>query len=379
MAPRTDVLLKGSCCNNTLACQAALNIAQAYDPSLKLGAPLVLDGIFGNKTDAAVRQLQTKLRMQYVDGIIGEETAGHLFQWGDYVTHVIVQTPNGLPQPVRSGPGGMAINAPKGPPLPKPPAPPSLPSMPNLQLTDPTKAADTASLLMRERTLQAFQNTPRMEDLKLALPKLPLFKAGIDPATLTFSGVVRELVKIVPGGTQIYNAVTGEKQSLWVQMETKDFSTYTFRYASTAPIAQPRPLPYFRSESKTEIGPDGISMTHLTSWQSVTPVISFADRLKLQGSASLYAGVFAAWKMGAPTAGGEFGLKAQADAALRVVKKPVPGPFGTSIDAIDLSISGGYGVSGSFMLSPSGLSADTMHGPFGGISITGLFSHDPKR
>lgn len=377
MAPRTDVLEKGARCNNTLAVQGALNMAQAYEPSLKLGAPLVLDGIFGTKTDAAVRQFQAKKKLQFVDGIVGEETSGKLFSFGNVFNHIVVQVPKGALDPVKGG--GMAITAPKGPPIPKPPVPPVLPPVPNLQLTDPTKAADTASLLMRDKALKGFQDMQRQAEQKLALPKLPLFKTGIDPSTLTFSGVAREIVKLVPGGTQIYNAIVGEKQSLWVQMETKDFNTYIFRYASTAPVAQPTPLPYYRSESKTEIGPNGISMTHLIGWQSVTPTISFADRLKIRGVASLYAGMFAAWRMGAPTAGGEFGLKGQADAALTIVKKPIQGPFGTAIESLDLSVSGGYGVTGSFLLSPAGLAVDTMHGPFFGLSIQGMFSHDPKR
>lgn len=378
MAPRTDVLQKGSRCNNTLAVQAALNMAGAYESGLKLGAPLVLDGIFGSKTDAAVRQYQTRRRMQFIDGIVGEETSRHLFQYGDYFNHLIVQVPKGA---LGGDATVRAVTAPKAPPIPVPPVPkpPPLPPVPDLKLTDPTKMADTAGLLLRERALQTFQNVPRAEDLKLIMPKLQMFKSGIDPNALTASGVLRQIVKLVPGGTQIYNAIAGEKQSLWVQMETKDFSTYIFRYATTAPVAQPTPLPYFRSESKTEIGPNGVSLTHVTAWQSVTPTISFADRLKIRGNASLYAGMFAAWKMGAPTAGGEFGFKAQGDAALTIVKKPIEGPFGTALDSLDLSVSGGYGVSGSILLTPQGLSVDTMHGPFFGLSISGTLSHDPKK
>jgi hypothetical protein len=66
-------LAKGQCSNNVVALQNALNLTLPPVP------PLVLDGIFGPKTEAATRNFQRHTNL-IVDGIAGPQTLGTLFE-----------------------------------------------------------------------------------------------------------------------------------------------------------------------------------------------------------------------------------------------------------------------------------------------------------
>ncbi len=66
-------LANGQCSNNVVALQNALNLTLPPEP------PLVLDGIFGPKTEAATRNFQRHANL-LVDGIAGPQTLGTLFE-----------------------------------------------------------------------------------------------------------------------------------------------------------------------------------------------------------------------------------------------------------------------------------------------------------
>lgn len=76
-------LAKGQRSNNVVGLQNALNAAR------RLPKPLVLDGIFGPLTDAAVRQFQKRERLA-CDGIAGPKTLGALFQGVGVKTRITI-------------------------------------------------------------------------------------------------------------------------------------------------------------------------------------------------------------------------------------------------------------------------------------------------
>lgn len=103
-------LAAGQKSNEVVALQNALNAA--------LDCGLVLDGIFGSKTQTAVRQFQRRLGLT-VDGIAGPKTLSKLFHGVNLLTRVSIVA-HDQPSPSDAGPISRDSSSPWDPRLPVP-------------------------------------------------------------------------------------------------------------------------------------------------------------------------------------------------------------------------------------------------------------------
>jgi peptidoglycan hydrolase-like protein with peptidoglycan-binding domain len=116
-------LSRGSFGEDVRAVQDMLNY------HLRRETPLVLDGRFGTKTEARVKQFQRGVKLRD-DGIVGALTNAELFELHVYSAQVILLPPLTLPT-IGVGAGGFGIQPPRLiPPL-------VLPTQPQLVLTPP--------------------------------------------------------------------------------------------------------------------------------------------------------------------------------------------------------------------------------------------------
>ncbi|MBL0160069.1 MAG: peptidoglycan-binding protein [Bryobacterales bacterium] len=186
----TPTLAKGASGQAVRALQDVLNF------QVRRGAPLQVDGVFGAKTEARVREFQAAAKLQ-VDGIVGPLTNAQLFEVTDVTVPLIFMPRLQLTLPAIGQTSGQGIQPPRlvpplqwpGPPFPAPPpfqfgggfsfGPASAMTLPSfsapadvlgLRFTVPTRK-DTQDPAVASRTtiLELIENLPTNSKFKALL------------------------------------------------------------------------------------------------------------------------------------------------------------------------------------------------------------------
>jgi len=229
-------------------------VQDALNYQIRRGAPLVVDGKFGLKTDARVREFQKAARLQ-VDGIAGQQTQNALFEVTE-VTLPILFLPRLQLTPPTFGKPGLGIQPPRlipqlqwpGPPIPAPPpfvfgagfrlGQNSLASLPNftlpsnalgIKITAPTrKDSLDPAVQSRQALVEMIEDLPVNSKFKAflasqipqAVTKIsppssgfqwgvdPLFNP-LDPTGFGVTGNARFTVRVTQGGDGRPNVVVG--------------------------------------------------------------------------------------------------------------------------------------------------------------------------
>ncbi len=296
---------RGSRCNNTAAVQNALNVASVCEPSLKLGQELKVDGIFGDKTEAAVRKLQTVRRLQRIDGVVGNETGAHLFEPGELKRKLTLTLPPGTGLPA---------------------------VLPNTSL-------DAEALLQRRRYVDIWSEAARAEKTGIAVPKLRLPNLGLDPKALNAAGIATEVAEHLPfAGPFVRWYANTDAKSLQVTVRTASFSQFEVVYS--VPTVQPKWRPYFTTESKVTRIDGGLSATSTTSWTPATGEFNLGNLITGRGGVNLWYSASGAYRMGAPSVNLAAGAQLRGELALNILKSDVPLPGGRKISRLEVVASG---------------------------------------
>lgn len=229
------VLERGAKGIPVLAVQNALNQADASDP------PLVLDGIFGPRTEAAVKAFQKREGLT-ADGDAGPLTLGRLFVGARPNTSVRVSpTQRLVHEPLH---GRSAFGPPAGPP----PPPPGV-------------SLGTTGLLLRDGQLRSWFDAPAPFPT-LSLSPLPP-RLRLSPHLLLSAGVpLQRLPRLqVPGQSHTlrpdHNLVFEAELATEVSKDGVEFT-------AEAELMVPRAAPWFVPTVKLSTSPDGSQTAKLT-------------------------------------------------------------------------------------------------------------------
>jgi hypothetical protein len=234
-----------------LAIQNALNQAEAS------GAPLVLDGIFGPKTEAAVKAFQKREGLA-TDGDVGPLTLGRLFVGARPQTSVRVAPVNRL-VPARA-------NSPFAPPAGPPPPPPGV-------------SLGTVGQLMRDGQLRSWFDAPTPFPALTLSPLPPRLR--LSPHLFLQAGVPLQRVPrlSLPGQSHLlrpdHNLVFEAELATEVSKDGVEFT-------AEAELMVPRASPWFVPTVKIATSPD-LSQTAKLSLKTKLfelPVIKW-DRLDI--------------------------------------------------------------------------------------------------
>lgn len=228
-------LAKGQRSNNVVGLQNALNKA------LRLAKPLVLDGIFGPLTDAAVRQFQKRERLT-CDGIAGPKTLGALFQGVNVKTRIAVRATG-------KGPAVRGSPTPAGTPATAPAPDPAVPK--------PSLSFGTIGLFHRELRLRNWllEDFPKS---KLLAPPPFLFGSSLSLDALRLRGIPIDRLSLTPGEksvTKRATATSGFGCELELKGTTSDLKE--FEYELEFSCLQPKFEGFFKPGVALKPSPDG--------------------------------------------------------------------------------------------------------------------------